>query len=286
AGAGGRRTVTLQVPAAVTPGSIVAVHAAELKGNVVAGVVPDAQRATAMMRVEATKPLGLTLSVSPDPILATQTLTPTITVTNNTAGPLTGIVLQARVPTSVNDFSPAAMTGGGTCIVAVNNALCDSTELANWAIGTLGAGASTVVTMPPVVTAGTANGTLIPVETLVADDGGRRSTLTRTVLVNPLADGDGDTVPTVYDNCTTLSNTSQCDSDSDGYGNRCDGDLNNNAFTNAQDVTLFRQQLGLPSAPPIYNEADINCNGFVNAQDVTIFRTLLGVPSGPSAIAP
>ncbi|MBN8280044.1 MAG: hypothetical protein J0M16_05510, partial [Gammaproteobacteria bacterium] len=67
AGAGGRRTVTLQVPAAVTPGSIVAVHAAELKGNVVAGVVPDAQRATAMMRVEATKPLGLTLSVSPDP---------------------------------------------------------------------------------------------------------------------------------------------------------------------------------------------------------------------------
>ncbi len=286
AGAGGRRTVTLQVPAAVTAGSIIPVHAVELKGNVVAGVVPDAQRATAMMRVEATKALGLTLSVNPDPVLATQTLTSTITVTNNTAGTLTGIVLQARVPVSVNDFSPAAMTGGGTCIIVINNSLCDSAELANWAIGTLASGASTVVTMPPVVTAGTANGNLIPVETLVSDDGGRQSTLTRTVLVNPFADGDGDTVPTVYDNCTTLSNTSQCDSDSDGFGNRCDGDLNNNTFTNAQDTTLFRQQLGGASVAPVFNEADLNCNGFVNAQDTTLFRGLLGNPPGPSAQAP
>ncbi|MBN8279839.1 MAG: hypothetical protein J0M16_04455 [Gammaproteobacteria bacterium] len=99
-------------------------------------------------------------------------------------------------------------------------------------------------------------------------------------------DTDGDGVPDPADNCTLVPNASQCDSDGDGYGNRCDGDLNNNGFTNAQDTTLLRQQLGQPSPPPAYNEADLNCNGFVNAQDVTLFRSLLGAPPGPSGVAP
>ncbi|MEO8443561.1 MAG: hypothetical protein ABI567_00990 [Gammaproteobacteria bacterium] len=42
-----------------------------------------------------------------------------------------------------------------------------------------------------------------------------------------------------------MPNPSQCDSDGDGYGNHCDGDLNNN-FTNAQDTTLFRKLLARP----------------------------------------
>lgn len=46
-------------------------------------------------------------------------------------------------------------------------------------------------------------------------------------------------VPNPSDNCTLVANASQCDSDSDGYGNHCDGDLNNNTFTNAQDYIFF-----------------------------------------------
>jgi hypothetical protein len=99
-------------------------------------------------------------------------------------------------------------------------------------------------------------------------------------------DADADGVDNHFDNCTNVANASQCDTDGDGFGNRCDGDLNNNGFTNAQDTTLFRQQLGLPSVAPTYNQADLNCNGFVNAQDTALFRTLLGVPSGPSALVP
>ena len=53
-------------------------------------------------------------------------------------------------------------------------------------------------------------------------------------------DTDGDTVPDPMNNCTLVPNPGQCDSDSDGFGNHCDGDLNNNDFTNAQDTTLFR----------------------------------------------
>jgi len=286
AGAGGRRTVTVSVPGAVPVGNAIRINAAEIKGNVTAGVVPDAQRSTSATRVETSKPLGLAVSLSPDPVQPAQTLTATLTVTNNSGGTLTGVVLQARVPTSVNSFNPGLLTGGGTCVVAFNNSACDSTELANWDIGTMLAGASVQVSMPMVVTAGTANGRLITVDARVTDDAGKLSTLETTALVNPFTDTDADTVAQIFDNCTTRSNTSQCDSDFDGYGNRCDGDVNNNLATNAQDVTLFRQQLGQPSVAPIYNEADINCNGVVNAQDVTLFRPLLGAPPGPSSLAP
>ncbi|MEO8224554.1 MAG: hypothetical protein ABI661_07090 [Gammaproteobacteria bacterium] len=83
-----------------------------------------------------------------------------------------------------------------------------------------------------------------------------------------------------------MANVTQCDSDGDGYGNGCDGDFNNNGFTDAQATTLFRQQLGQPSVGPIYNKTDINCSGFVNAQDTTLFWQLLGKPPGPSGLHP
>jgi hypothetical protein len=104
-----------------------------------------------------------------------------------------------------------------------------------------------------------------------------------TLTAVPVPDTDGDGVQDNVDNCTLRSNANQCDSDGDGYGNRCDGDLNNNLSTNAQDTTLFRQQLGQPSLPPTYIRADINCSGAVNAQDTTLFRGLLGSPPGPKA---
>ena len=91
-----------------------------------------------------------------------------------------------------------------------------------------------------------------------------------------VADTDSDGVVDALDNCRTLSNATQVDSDSDGFGNRCDGDLNNNNVTNSQDYVLFRQQLGQPSVAPTYNKADINANGVVNSQDYVLFRGLLG----------
>lgn len=100
------------------------------------------------------------------------------------------------------------------------------------------------------------------------------------------ADVDGDGIENSLDNCMLLANPGQCDSDSDGYGNRCDGDLSDNAATNSQDYILFRGQLGQPSAGPTYNPADINCNGAVNSQDYVLFRQLLGQPPGPSGLVP
>ncbi|MEO8444208.1 MAG: family 16 glycosylhydrolase [Gammaproteobacteria bacterium] len=106
------------------------------------------------------------------------------------------------------------------------------------------------------------------------------------VHVETAADTDGDGVPDPGDNCSLVPNPAQCDSDGDGYGNHCDGDLNNNGLTNAQDYILFRGQLGQPSVNPTYNQADLNCNGAVNSQDYVSFRGLLSSPPGPSGLVP
>ncbi len=288
AGAGGRRIVTLSVPGSVTTGSVIRVDAAELKGNIVAGTVPDAQRATAVTRVEASKPLALSLTLAPDPVLATQTLTSTLTVTNNSGGTLTGVVLQARVPPSVNDFSPALLTGGGTCIVGVsNNLACDSLELANWNLGTLLAGAQVTVSMPAVVTAGTVNGRLITVESRVSDDAGKLSTMERTVLLNPFSDTDADGIAQIYDNCTLVANPTQLDADSDGYGNICDADLNNSLLVTTGDFALLRSVLNqAASSSAIAAAADLNGSGTVTTADFAILRARLNTAPGPSALAP
>lgn len=101
------------------------------------------------------------------------------------------------------------------------------------------------------------------------------------VLYGPAADTDGDGRPDATDNCVLAPNPDQFDADGDGYGNRCDGDLNNNGVVNAQDTVIFRSRLGTGDAA-----ADLNHNGVVNAQDTVIFRTLLGGPPGPSGLAP
>lgn len=104
------------------------------------------------------------------------------------------------------------------------------------------------------------------------------------VFANPVpADADLDGIPDATDNCTLVENPIQCDSDGDGFGNRCDGDFNQNNVTNSQDYILFRSQIGQPSLPPAYNSRDINCNGVVNSQDYILFRGLLGQAPGPSA---
>jgi hypothetical protein len=101
-----------------------------------------------------------------------------------------------------------------------------------------------------------------------------------------VADTDGDGKPDVNDNCRLLSNANQVDSNSDGFGNRCDADINNNGSANAFDTPLYRAQIGQPSVAPVYNAADINTNGSVNAFDTPLFRALLGAAPGPGKAAP
>jgi hypothetical protein len=100
------------------------------------------------------------------------------------------------------------------------------------------------------------------------------------------ADTDGDSIEDDVDNCSLVFNSSQCDSDVDGFGNHCDADLDNNNVTDDADYTLFRTKLGIYVPAPVYGVGDFNCNNFTNAFDYVILRRRLGSPPGPSGVAP
>jgi hypothetical protein len=104
-----------------------------------------------------------------------------------------------------------------------------------------------------------------------------------TSLGTPPPDADGDGVADAEDNCVNVANADQRDTNGDGYGNLCDGDLDNSGGpVNAADLALFRAAFGTANA-----DADLNgSGGVVNSADLAIFRLLFGQPPGPSGLVP
>jgi hypothetical protein len=101
-------------------------------------------------------------------------------------------------------------------------------------------------------------------------------------IVTVLApDDDGDGVANVHDNCTLVDNPDQRDTDTDGYGNFCDGDLDGSLNVNFSDLVLFKGVFNTADA-----DADFNGDGAVNFSDLVIFKGLFNKPPGPSGAAP
>ena len=91
-------------------------------------------------------------------------------------------------------------------------------------------------------------------------------------------DSDGDGVDDALDNCTLVPNASQLDTNSDGYGNACDADLNNDGSVGIADLGIFRSAFGQLGA----NDADFDGNNSVGLSDLGIFRSAFGGVPGPS----
>jgi hypothetical protein len=120
-----------------------------------------------------------------------------------------------------------------------------------------------------------------PTSTLFAATFGRG--MWKTAL--PVPDADGDGVPDADDNCTLLANPTQCDSDGDGYGNLCDGDLDNSGIVNFADLGLMKAAFFSTPASPNWNpDADLDCNGSVSFVDLGGLKSEFFGPPGPSGL--
>ncbi|WP_262965212.1 dockerin type I domain-containing protein [Methylobacter psychrophilus] len=93
-------------------------------------------------------------------------------------------------------------------------------------------------------------------------------------------DADSDTKDDVMDNCLVKPNTDQRDTDSDGFGNVCDPDLNNDFVVNNADLNLMKLQFLKKIPNP---DSDLNGDGKVNFNDLAILKTFMGKAPGPQA---
>ena len=89
-------------------------------------------------------------------------------------------------------------------------------------------------------------------------------------------DGDADGVLDASDNCLEVPNADQIDADGDGFGNRCDPDLNNDGVVNVVDLGLLRSVFFKADAV-----ADFNLDGVVNVVDLGVLRSYFFGPPGP-----
>lgn len=92
-------------------------------------------------------------------------------------------------------------------------------------------------------------------------------------------DSDSDGVFDTADNCTEVANPDQRDSNGDGFGNLCDGDLNNDCNTNFVDLNAMRAVF-FTSDP----DANLDGVGTVNFGDLNLLRGLFFRAPGPSGV--
>ena len=96
-------------------------------------------------------------------------------------------------------------------------------------------------------------------------------------------DIDRDDIPDSTDNCLIAANPQQLDPDLDGYGNRCDGDFDQDGDTDQDDTDFYSFNCMVSTAPPI---CDLNEDGSTgDVADLIAFAGLIGAPPGPSGLA-
>lgn len=87
--------------------------------------------------------------------------------------------------------------------------------------------------------------------------------------VNLTPDSDDDGVPDSIDNCSQHANADQVDTNADGFGNRCDADLNDDCDVNFGDLALLKAAF---TPNPYDEDADFDGDGNVNFGDLAFMK--------------
>ncbi len=113
-------------------------------------------------------------------------------------------------------------------------------------------------------------------------------------------DFEEDKILSCSDNCKDVVNPSQRDSDNDGYGNACDGDIAKNAapateadnasgndcVVNFSDLITFSDAIFSEPTSENWNpDADLNADNVVNFGDLAVFSQLFLKAPGPSGVS-
>ena len=104
----------------------------------------------------------------------------------------------------------------------------------------------------------------------------------------PCDDVDSDGICDEDDNCLVVANPDQSDGDSDGYGEACDIDTNNDCFITTADIGVILTALAGSESEPPPSPSDINLDGFVTTADIGVVLSELAgaaAPPGPSGKA-
>jgi hypothetical protein len=205
------------------------------------------------------------------------------------------------------DDGPITVTNGVAKIISVGSNDSGFTNPVTVTVTTLPTQGTITAISPPGPAAGmtityTSNIGAIGADSFVyAMTDGRPASDSATVTLTINRDTDGDGVLDQDDNCTTVANTLagnvpgtappipkfQLDSDSDGYGNACDADLNNTGLVTAADFAIQRSVFNENATEsPTAAAADLNGSGQVTAADFGILRGRLNMPPGPSGLHP
>jgi hypothetical protein len=105
----------------------------------------------------STTPLRASVAVTPDPTQSNERMSVAVTVSNPSEVTADGVVVDLRIPQFLNAIPNSELSGNGAC----PGTGCMAGETATWTLGSIAAGESTTVTLPPVVASGTADGALI-----------------------------------------------------------------------------------------------------------------------------
>lgn len=280
-GDGGRRQLTVQVDPAHPTGELLRLAGTRLSGQ--GAAITERARALRHLRIEQSAPLRLHISGSPNPRLSGEFSEFSLRLVNEGLLPAENPRLEVRIPGETNNVFLTQTTGGAQC-ASGSNSNCGSNQVIFWEPGTIPPGGEIEVGFSSQMGTGAGSpvpGMLVPYEAVLTDASGRQARHTDTILTAVFTDSDGDGIADVFDNCLSVPNPAQRDTDYDGFGNRCDADFTNAGTVNFADLAFFRQQFG--GADP---DADLNGDGAVNFADLAIFRQLFGLPPGPSSLVP